>query len=271
MNVLVPFMSPHPTQAPQHHPAQPNPAQSAATQRQALDDLVTMGTNLARLLHDQAVAQAAAHAPAPKPSAQPPTPNTLIPLTNAFAQIARAVRRCILLARLLDRPAQPAPDPAHHRTAARKRILREVEDEITRTHNPGSDIAEDLQAELLDRLDAPDLQADLATRPVADIIAEIRRDLGVASLPGSRHWRRRTPADLADLHARAAAPTPAPSPGPAHGPAPGTTPPDQPASPRAPVPPQAAAATPWNPAAFAAAVPQHPIHASGGRRPPPDG
>ena len=203
-------------------------AADAQYYRQALHGLVDTGTDLARLLHAQAMAQAGAapitqpapHAAAPAPQAEdaqlaptPTTPTPLVSLAAAFDQVARAVRRCIALARSLD--AAP-PNPARHRTAARKRILREVEDSIQRTaptHGEGPDSADGLTAELRDRLDAPDLDADISSRPVADVIKDICRDLGLGAAPGTRPFKRRTPADLARLHARAAAPTRANHPG----------------------------------------------------------
>ncbi len=206
----------------------------AAFYRQALHGLVGMGTGFARLLHDTAQAGAAPAAaatppaapqaagappaaapPAPAPHAVAADPATLASLAGAFAQAARAVRRCIMLAQTLNQPAKPAPDPTGHRVAARKRILRETEDSIGRGYNPDSDAAEALRAELHERLDAPDLDADILTRPVADIITEIRRDLGLDANPGTRPFQRRTPADVALLNARAAAPCGIRQPGPA--------------------------------------------------------
>ena len=205
---------------PTHTPTQDDHAQPAAPahpHRQALDDLITMGTDLARALHRQALIQAeveqAAVPPHPAPGApwEPPA-TTLVTLTAAFDRIARAVRRCIALARSLDQPVKATPDPALHRTAARKRIIREVEDSIHRAAHEG-DRADALQTELRHRLDTPDLEDDLTTRPIPDIIAEITRDLGLATPPGgARPWPRRTPADLHDLHPRAAAPRGGPQP-----------------------------------------------------------
>ena len=211
-------MSAHST--PTEH--QGDPGQSAADaqqHRQAMRDLIGMGTDFARLLHGRATAQATqdAHSasPALQPTDAPPTPapsppstDTLISLAAAFDRIARAVRRCILLARSLDAPAPPARDPARHRAATRKRILREVEDAIHRTNEGAA--ADALRAELHERLDTPDLDDDLGTRPIAEIITEIRRDLGLATLPGDHAWRRRTPDDIAQLNARARQPTAAP-------------------------------------------------------------
>ena len=196
--------------------------------RQVLHDLIAMGADLARFLHGHAAAQAApqavAHPTHPAPATQQttnaqqptdphpaPPSDALISLTLAFDRTARAVRRSILLARSLADPVQPAKDPAQRRTAARRRIIREVEDAIQRTAsaaNDGRDGPETLQAELRDRLDAPDLDDDISTRPTADIISEICRDLGLAAPPGGAHpWKRRTPQDIAQLCAAAAAPS----------------------------------------------------------------
>ena len=245
-------MSAHPTQA--TNPDDPGqPAAPAHPHRQALDDLVTMGTDLARLLHAQATRQAeaaqAAVPPHPMPHAPHEPPATaLLNLTTAFDRIARAVRRCIALARKLEEPVRATPDPARHRTAARKQVIRAVEDTIHRTAHEG-DRAETLNAELRDRLDDPDLDWDLAHRPIPDIIAEIRRDLGLAAPPGDHAWRRRTPADIQDLQARAAVPTKQSKPGAAPpGPHVAPTPTQYPADPQpddpTPAHPVSAAPTP---------------------------
>ena len=200
---------------PTHTTPPDNPTQPAADPhgfRAVLHTLVGMGADMARLLHAQATHQAEAARAAVPP---PPTPampyeppaTTLVALAGAFDCISRTVRRCIALAEHLARPPAPNRDPARSRTAARKRILREVEDTIHRTAHEG-DRAESLQAELRDRLDAPDLDWDLATRPIPDIIAELTQDLGLAPAPGGAHpWKRRTPSDIQDLCTRAAAPS----------------------------------------------------------------
>ena len=217
-------------------PHGPNPHDADAQgYRKVLHDLITMGADLARCLHAQATVQAAQQAvfhptqtgaqqstgAQPTTEAQPaPASDALISLTIAFDRIARAVRRSIMLARSLAQPApiQPGPGPARHRAAARRRIIREVEDAIQRTAsspNNGRDAAETLQAELRDRLDAPDLDDDITLRPTADIISEICRDLGLAAPPGGAHpWKRRTPDDITQLCAQAAAPSTACQPGP---------------------------------------------------------
>ena len=273
-----------------------------------------MGTDLARLLHQQASAQAAQRttppsapqSPAPQP-APPPAPDALIPdplvsTAAAFDRIARAVRRSIALARSLADPVPPARDPAQHRAAARKRILREVEDAIQRTapasgqtapshaapngsdadaSDAADDSAEALTAELHDRLDAPDLDDDISRRPIADIITEICRDLGLAALSGAHPWKRRTPKDLEQLHARAAAPSSPRHPGAGSHRVPATpqrtptnpVPPGPAAISRAATPTHADSAPPDDPAkppATIATTPSHPKHPRVQWRPPPE-
>ncbi len=200
-----------------------------------LDNFISMGTGIARLLHDQAHAQAAQQAaaqpepgqqsapqataaqPAPAQAKAPAPAASLQDLAAAFDSTARTVRRCIMLTQSLDAPRKPARTPAPNhtaapdRTAARKRILRAVEDTLGRQDYDDSyrvcDPTEALHAELLDRMDAPDLDRDIESRPIDDIIKDILRDLGLAALPGTRPWKRRTPADIAELCARAAAPS----------------------------------------------------------------
>ncbi len=126
----------------------------------------------------------------------PPDPST------GFERLGRSVRRSIMLA---DRLGKPAPGAcAKDRIAARKRIIRAVADAIESNADPGE--AESLEAEFLERLDSPEFEDDLDGRPVAEIIAEIARDLGLAAMSGTRPWKRRTPADIAELCARAARP-----------------------------------------------------------------
>ena len=214
-------MSSQPTQAPYDDaPGQ----QAADTQfyREALHDFITIGTSLARHLHQQVTAEPQS---TPQPTSTQPTPAPHAAITPeaaaiAFDRLARSVRRSIMLARKLAEPPAPAKDPAQHRTTARKRIIREVEDAIQRhSHADDADPAS-LTTELHDRLDTPDLDRDLTTRPIADIITELCRDLGLAALPGTNPWRRRTPQDIQDLNARAAAqpgaapPSPRPAPKP---------------------------------------------------------
>jgi hypothetical protein len=174
-------------------------AEDAAYYRRILHDLIDMGADLARQVHQQALSRPKNTRPPAGPDTAPTDP------TAAFDRIARTIRRSIVLARKLAEPVQaPAANPAQPRIAARQRIIRAVEDTI-QCHAADTEAAT-LHAELLDRLDAPDLDDDIDRRPVAEIITEICRDLGLAALPGTHPWKRRTPADLATLYARAARP-----------------------------------------------------------------
>ena len=165
--------------------------------RAILHDLIDMGASLARQVHRQATAE----------PATPATDHT--DHTIAFDRIARTVRRTIVLARILDQPLaarkQPSATIARHQ-AARKRVLREVEDTIQRTASGPR--ARALHEELLDRLDRPDLASDLLDDighlPVEQIIADICRDLGLANAGGAHPWKRRTPDDILLLNTRAA-------------------------------------------------------------------
>ncbi len=166
--------------------------------RQVLHELIEIGTDLARAVHRQATSAHSAEA-APAGTPQPDS-------TIAFDRIARTLRRTIALARKLSEPARPASAErsTERRLAARKQIIRAVEDTIQR-RTDGAE-AEALHAELRERLDDPDLDDDLDQQPIADIIASICRDLGIEHFPGTHPWKRRTPQDVRDLRARAAGP-----------------------------------------------------------------
>ena len=163
-----------------------------------LHELIDLGADLARTLQRAAKAQAESQ---PEPGAPD--------LVLAFDRVARTVRRTVLLARSLaepprpippaKQPAQPAPpDPV----AARRTIIRRIEDSFNARIEP--EHADALHAEMLERLERPEFATDLATRPLDDIILELRRDLGLANPPGVPPWRRRTPADIEALCTRAA-------------------------------------------------------------------
>ncbi len=212
-------------------------AADARHHREVLNELIDMGADLARLLHKQAttvgwVSEAQPTITPPpdaslsnspqNPQSTPTLAATTPDLTLAFDRIARCVRRTVLLARRIAEPmpAGPAEAAAGHRVAARRKIIRDVEDAIGRAAQaaPKSADAGALNAELHDRLDAPELDDDIRRRPVADIVADICRDLGIAAAGGAKPWKRRTPADIGALCARAAAPanppgaaTPAPA------------------------------------------------------------
>ena len=197
--------------------ANPGPqAEDDQLYRKVLHGLIEVGAELVRHLPQQAAAQAQAPHQDPAPQSAPSS-DAVASVAIAYDRISRAVRRCIALARSLNDPALPPKHPAPNhtaapdRTTARKRILRAVEDTLGRQDYDDSyrvcDPTEALHAELLDRMDAPDLDAEIANRPIDDIIKDILRDLGLAALPGTRPWKRRTPAAIEQLNARAAAPS----------------------------------------------------------------
>jgi hypothetical protein len=162
--------------------------------RGILHELIDMGADLARLVHGQATAQAAN----PVPDSNDDIDARLAPdAVVAFDRISRAIRRTIGLARRLDEPVR-SEDPVRNRDAARRRILREVEDDLQRQAQDGRD-TEMLHAELIERLDAPDLEDEIDHRPIADIILDIRRDMALSPMPGRSPWKRRSPADVARL------------------------------------------------------------------------
>ena len=107
------------------------------------------------------------------------------------------MRRSVWLVHQLDQPVKTTD-----RVAARKQIIRTVEDAIQREAEHPDD-AEMLHEELMDRLDTPDLEDEIHGRPLDDIIKDIVRDLGLAAIPGTHPWKRRTPDDVAELCARA--------------------------------------------------------------------
>ena len=165
----------------------PEPAAPAgehdAFYREVLHELIEMGTELARSVHREATADVA---PA-------------VDLTARFERACRCVRRSILLARSLDLPARVR---AGRRVAARRQVIRAVEDRIDDAEEGAE--ADRLHEELLERLERPELDEDLADRPVEEVIREICRDLGLEEIAGFHPWRRRTPEDISVLCARAA-------------------------------------------------------------------
>jgi hypothetical protein len=187
----------HPTPAPPNDPPDPSVA-DAQHYRTLLHELLDLGMDHARFVHAEAKTLAAAPEPAPNPAAAQAA------LAVAHDRIARAIRRTITLARHLDDPVTPSA--AQHRASSRRRIIRAVEDTIDR--EPRRPDKDHLRAELAERLEGPDLDADILHRPIPEIIAEICRDLALGVMPG-QHLHRRTPSDIAALCARAARP-PAP-------------------------------------------------------------
>ena len=168
--------------------------ENLAHYKQVLRNLVDMANDMAQSIHKQHLHQTEA-ASAALPPQNTPAPGFAQDLTIPFTRIARTIRRTVLLAEHLEKtPTQ------NHRAAARKRILREVEDVIHRNATPKQ--VESLTRELRDRLDAPDLEEDIDLRPLDDIIDDICRDLRVAT-PYANNWKRRTPQEVETLRQQA--------------------------------------------------------------------
>jgi hypothetical protein len=161
---------------------------------EVLLDLVDIGRELARMVLHEVQSQAAAAVAAGDTTATPAQDGII-----AFERVARAVRRTVLLH---DKVTDPNKKPlAAHRVAARRKIIRDVEDAI---HSAApEDEQETLHAELMERLDRPELDDEIAQRSIGDIVTDINHDLGIAGLYGSHPWKRRIPHDVALLNARA--------------------------------------------------------------------
>lgn len=155
--------------------------------RQALDELVDMAMDLARAVHRTATADAGT----------PPGEAAVA----SFDRLARAVRRTVLLRRKLDE--WPT------RAQARRQLIRGVEDRIQRSTRGAQ--AETLRAELAERLDSPELADELGHRPTEAVIADICRDLGLENDQFCHRYQRRTPRDVAALHATADRPARTPA------------------------------------------------------------
>jgi hypothetical protein len=229
MYVLLLFMNMTATLGPQLWPLEDDPTGEAlVTQRaedlqfyrRALNTLVEIGVNLAFTVQQLEIHRKADISLSGSNTPEPPAVFSL-----AFERISRSVRRTIHLAERIGQPPKPA-QPAKDRTHRRKRIIRAVEDTIERTTEKPD--AERLNDEFQERLDTEEFDDDLETRPLADLIAEICSDLGVAEIPqppraekskpredeissapsaANPHpsGKRRTPEDLKILAARAAA------------------------------------------------------------------
>ncbi len=160
-------------------------------------DVADMSLEIARALRDRIV---------PTEHAAPPAPDAHLPaLAKAFDGVSAGIRRTVLL---IERLAQPRAVPNPDRLAARKRVLRTVEDEIARAPLE-PEHAERLTGELHERLETLEFEDDLDDRPAGEIIQDIIHDLGLGpafpSIFGATpRWKRRTPAEVAALAARAA-------------------------------------------------------------------
>ena len=202
-------------------------AEDALFYRDALQELVQIGTDLARLVHQNATAQAEAAMRNLTPCA-PPTVHAA-----AFDRIARAVRRTIALARSLYEPLARAlartraafcgttpPGAGQNAAGHPGSAAPGREDAKAPADAPSAGLRDRREAPDRDRPERPDCDAperdddrdeddcdkDDTGRPPAEVIKEICRDLGLDAPPGPDAWTHRTPADTAQPRAQAAAP-----------------------------------------------------------------
>jgi hypothetical protein len=169
--------------------------QSARHLHAMLLGLAEMGVELAALYVQQAKDQIYAGSPGAGPSPE---------CAAAYNGVTRSVRQSAMLAQKLlePAPARKADDEAARKISQRKTIIRRIEDSLYR--DAPEDQADTLHAELLERLEDPEFDDELGHRPTDEIVNEIRADLGILGSDSLDYWKRRTPADIAVLSARAA-------------------------------------------------------------------
>ncbi len=148
--------------------------------RRALNTLIEIGVNLAFTVQQLETHRKADISLSGSNSPEPPAVFSL-----AYERISRGVRRTVHLAERIGQPPKPA-QPAKDLTHRRKRIIRAVEDTIERTTEKPN--AERLNAEVRERLDTEDFDDD-DSRPIDDVIAEIRSDLGLPEVPADARPR----------------------------------------------------------------------------------
>jgi hypothetical protein len=138
-------------------------AEDSLFHREVLNELIGLGSDLARMIHGQAKDQAAAR------YADEGVPD----VTVAFERVCQTVRRTILLCRKV---GEGLPMRAEARSAARPETVRAVASSAEPT--AARDTA-GLRCELGDRMERPECEDALPERPVGEIIVEIRGELEV--------------------------------------------------------------------------------------------
>ena len=194
---------------------QPNqPDAEAQRLRATLNALVDMAADIARATHAQIMAlpePGAQRAPRPKPQPirnrgpNPPSPRPTrsprSPPVSTRPPAPPVSASCCCNAWLTRPNRQTSPN---NDNAARRRIIREVEDAIQREVE--GEAALNFGYELDERLDLLDVNREITSRPPQEIITEILRDFGLTAIPGTRPWKRRTPPEIIELNVWAADP-----------------------------------------------------------------
>jgi hypothetical protein len=169
-------------------------------------DLTRMSMNIAGFLHDQVMAAAPAKVETPpeQPAPQPAVPDPAVIATAiAFSRVAKTVRQCMALQvrfadnqRKHDRTGQELIGQVI--TASRQGVLvekrRQLKRAVTETIEADRDAeaiqrheAENLLADLDDRLDDELLRGDLEEQPLGVCVAKLCKRLGVT--PDWNDWR----------------------------------------------------------------------------------
>ncbi len=183
-----------------------------------------MGTDLAEAVHRQALAEPAASQPTTED--QPAAPNPTPSQATSFDRLARTVRRTIALARKLSEPAREAPGPKLRLSECPNARRPDCAETDARDAEPWAEPCERPEAADCDADE--DLDDDFDDQSLADLIASLRHDTGLAHLTDAELRQYRTtpsaqegvPSGMCGLCPRAARP---PRARPAH---PGTGPPD---------------------------------------------
>jgi hypothetical protein len=159
-----------------------------------LQELAEIGMDLARAVRRQALEQAAAEPAGIDQTSTIERAGTTErvggDLGLVFSRIARAVRQTVALESKIEEErrardqraeaeqAQRAATIARERKARQKARVKRIVEQAIDAEADGSD-REDLLGDLDERLEDADLDADLAERPIGEIVARICRDLGI--------------------------------------------------------------------------------------------
>ena len=100
-------------------------------------------------------------------------------LTRALERVSRLVRRCIALQKRME-AGWPRARSADDRPAMMRRQVKRAVSEVIRRVSDSDDTAERLFDDLYERLDDPAFEQALLDWPVADIVRQVCRDLGLA-------------------------------------------------------------------------------------------
>jgi hypothetical protein len=155
-------MNSHPTTA-EPDAAADQRAEDAQYYRRALHEMIDVGVAMIREVHQQALPQNGAALLGLDDTGAAPAMDRF----SAYERLSRSVRRSIMLARLVCEPVVVRDTRAvvQDRVEARRHIIRKVEDTIARMESEAEGGA--LHAELLERMDGPDMDEAIDNRPVA--------------------------------------------------------------------------------------------------------